>query len=32
MIEAIVGMWRNVGIDANIEVYEVAEHFDAHDR
>jgi peptide/nickel transport system substrate-binding protein len=28
MIQAIVGMWRNVGIDANIEVYEVAKHFE----
>ncbi|MEJ2623934.1 MAG: ABC transporter substrate-binding protein [Pseudolabrys sp.] len=27
MIQAIVGMWRKVGIDANIEVYEVAKHF-----
>ena len=28
MIQAIVGMWRNVGIDANIEVYEIAKHFE----
>jgi len=28
MIQAIVGMWRKVGIDANIEVYEVAKHFE----
>src|SRR6202521_5678246 len=28
MIQAIVGMWRNVGIDAEIEIYEVAKHFE----
>jgi len=28
MIQAIVGMWRNVGIDANIEVYDIAKHFE----
>ena len=28
MIEAIVGMWRRVGIEANIEVYEIAKHFE----
>ncbi len=28
MIQAIVGMWRDVGIDANIEVYEIAKHFE----
>ncbi len=28
MTQAIVGMWRNVGIDANIEVYEIAKHFE----
>jgi peptide/nickel transport system substrate-binding protein len=28
MIQAIVGMWRNVGIDAEIETYEVAKHFE----
>ena len=28
MIQAIVGMWRNVGIDAHIEVYEIAKHFE----
>ncbi len=28
MIQAIVGMWRNVGIDADIEVYEIAKHFE----
>jgi peptide/nickel transport system substrate-binding protein len=28
MIQAIVGMWRDVGIDADIEVYEIAKHFE----
>ncbi len=28
MIQAIVGMWRKVGIDANIEVYEIAKHYE----
>jgi peptide/nickel transport system substrate-binding protein len=28
MIQAIVGMWRKAGIDANIEVYEIAKHFE----
>jgi len=28
MIQAIVGMWRKVGIEANIEIYEVAKHFE----
>lgn len=28
MIQAIVGMWRKVGIEAQIEVYEVAKHFE----
>jgi peptide/nickel transport system substrate-binding protein len=27
-IQAIVGMWRKVGIDAEIEVYEIAKHFE----
>ena len=27
MIQAIVGMWRKVGIDATIEVYEIAKHY-----
>jgi peptide/nickel transport system substrate-binding protein len=27
-IQAIVGMWRKVGIEADIEVYEVAKHFE----
>lgn len=28
MIQAIVGMWRKIGLDADIEVYEVAKHFE----
>ncbi len=28
MIQAIVGMWRNVGIKAKIEVYEIAKHYE----
>jgi peptide/nickel transport system substrate-binding protein len=28
MIQAIVGMWRDVGIDAEIEVYAIAKHFE----
>ncbi|MCR9138913.1 MAG: ABC transporter substrate-binding protein [Alphaproteobacteria bacterium] len=28
MIQAIVGMWRKVGIEATIEVYEIAKHFE----
>jgi peptide/nickel transport system substrate-binding protein len=28
MIQAIVGMWRKVGIDAKIEVYEIAKHYE----
>ena len=28
MIQAIVGMWRNVGIEANIEIYEIAKHYE----
>ncbi|MGA2793348.1 MAG: ABC transporter substrate-binding protein [Roseiarcus sp.] len=28
IIQAIVGMWRKVGIEANIEVYEIAKHFE----
>jgi len=27
-VQAIVGMWRNVGIEANIEIYEIAKHFE----
>jgi peptide/nickel transport system substrate-binding protein len=32
MIQAIVGMWRNVGIDASIETYEIAKHFELRTR
>ncbi|HYM32576.1 MAG TPA: ABC transporter substrate-binding protein [Candidatus Cybelea sp.] len=28
MIQAIVGMWRKVGAEANIEIYEIAKHFE----
>lgn len=28
MIQAIVGLWRRVGIKAEIEVYEIAKHFE----
>jgi peptide/nickel transport system substrate-binding protein len=28
MIQAIVGMWRNIGAEAEIEVYEIAKHFE----
>ncbi|MDO5603738.1 MAG: ABC transporter substrate-binding protein [Paracoccus sp. (in: a-proteobacteria)] len=28
IIQAIVGMWRRVGIEAEIEVYEVAKHYE----
>lgn len=28
IIQAIVGMWRNVGAEAEIEVYEIAKHFE----
>jgi peptide/nickel transport system substrate-binding protein len=28
VVQAIVGMWRKVGIEAEIEVYEVAKHFE----
>jgi peptide/nickel transport system substrate-binding protein len=28
MIQAIVGMWRKVGIQAEIETYEIAKHFE----
>ena len=27
-VQAIVGMWRRVGIQAEIEVYEIAKHFE----
>lgn len=32
MIQAIVRMWRKVGIDASIEVYEIAKHFELRAR
>lgn len=32
MIQAIVGMWRKVGIDANLDVYEIAKHFELRAR
>jgi peptide/nickel transport system substrate-binding protein len=32
MIQAIAGMWRKVGIEANIEVYEIAQHFELRAR
>lgn len=28
MVQAIVGLWRRVGIEAEIEVYEVAKHYE----
>ena len=28
MIQAVVGMWRRVGIQADIEVYEIAKHYE----
>jgi peptide/nickel transport system substrate-binding protein len=28
MVSAVTGMWRKVGIDANIEVYDIAKHFE----
>lgn len=28
MVQAIVGLWRAVGIEAEIEVYEIAKHFE----
>jgi peptide/nickel transport system substrate-binding protein len=28
MIQAIVGMWRKIGIEASIEVYEIAKHYE----
>jgi peptide/nickel transport system substrate-binding protein len=28
MVQAIVGLWRKVGIEAEIEVYEIAKHFE----
>ncbi len=32
MIQAIVGMWRQVGIEAEIEIYEIAKHFELRAR
>jgi peptide/nickel transport system substrate-binding protein len=32
MIQAIVGMWRKVGIEATIEVYEIAQHYELRAR
>ncbi|MEQ9642340.1 MAG: ABC transporter substrate-binding protein [Alphaproteobacteria bacterium] len=32
MIQAIVGMWRKVGIEAEIEVYEIAKHYELRAR
>jgi peptide/nickel transport system substrate-binding protein len=28
MVQAIAGMWRKVGIEANIEIYEIAKHYE----
>jgi ABC-type transport system substrate-binding protein len=28
MIQAVVGLWRRVGIEAEIEVYEIAKHYE----
>ena len=28
IIQAIVGMWRKIGAEANIEIYEIAKHFE----
>ena len=28
MIQAVVGMWRKAGIEANVETYEIAKHFE----
>ena len=28
MVQAIVGMWRKIGADAEIEVYEIAKHYE----
>jgi peptide/nickel transport system substrate-binding protein len=32
MIQAIVGMWRKVGAEASIEIYEIAKHFELRGR
>jgi peptide/nickel transport system substrate-binding protein len=28
VIQAIVGMWRKIGVEAKIEIYEIAKHFE----
>jgi peptide/nickel transport system substrate-binding protein len=28
MVQAIVGLWRKVGIEAEIEIYEIAKHYE----
>lgn len=32
MVQAIVGMWRKVGVEANIEIYEIAKHYELRAR
>lgn len=32
MVQAIAGMWRKVGIEATIEVYEIAQHYELRAR
>jgi len=32
MIQAVIGMWKKVGIDANVEVYEIAKHYELRAR
>ncbi|WP_315762557.1 MULTISPECIES: ABC transporter substrate-binding protein [unclassified Bradyrhizobium] len=32
MVQAIAGMWRKVGIEANIEIYEIAQHYELRAR
>jgi dipeptide transport system substrate-binding protein len=32
MIQAVVGMWKKVGIEANVEVYEIAKHYELRAR
>jgi peptide/nickel transport system substrate-binding protein len=32
MTQAVVGMWKKVGIEANIEVYEIAKHYELRAR
>jgi peptide/nickel transport system substrate-binding protein len=32
MIQAVVAMWKKVGIDANVEVYEIAKHYELRAR